>query len=412
MKAKHHQRILTALDAALLIALAAALLAWFFDPFQTTFGPLRLRISWPFKPVLFLLLTLLLRVIHARRGAPDTATPPRARCMPKIALALGMLLLPLLLTEQLLARLGVPEGEPVFVMHGQRGAATRADGSMVKDADVLWRFEPGKVFNGRTVNALGFLDRDVQAIKPAGLKRVVCMGDSCTAQGTPPYAGHLNKLLQEESPDGQPWEAFNTAVHGYTVLQGLALFRTRVADFDPDIVTVMFGWNDHWLAPEQDAVRLARAGSPLVTAVRNALARKRLIVALARTFKKKTEGATLRVPPEDYAQGLRELVAAIRQSGAEPLLLTAPRAATISGHLINAGHARSVSEALQLHDAYAEITRRIAREEQVRLFDLAAHFTRPEDFSRDGVHYQGEGIERIARLLHRELMEWKKDVRP
>lgn len=405
------QRHLTLIDFALLLAWLAALLAWFFDPFQFAFGPIHGRISWGLKPIVVPLLLLLLRVVFARAHATELASAARPRRLPKAALAVFMTLLVLALAEALLARVGVPAGEPVFLMHGQGGTAMRDDGSMVKDADLLWRFESGKVFNGRTVNALGFLDREVTAAKPPGMRRVICMGDSCTAQGTPPYSGHLNNLLKEKSPDGQPWEAFNTAVHGYTVLQGLALFRTRVASFSPDIVTIMFGWNDHWLAPEEDVPRLARVGSPALTAVRNALARKRLVVALTRKAKPDKNDVTVRVPPAVYAQGLRDLIAAIRQCGGEPLLMTAPRADTISGHLVNAGHARSKAEALRLHDEYADITRRVAREENARLFDLALAFTNAEYFSRDGVHYQGEGIAHIAQLLHHELLEWNPPLK-
>ena len=144
-----------------------------------------------------------------------------------------------------------------------------------------------------------------------------------------------------------------------------------------------------------------------LTALRNALARKRLVVALTRKTKPEKADFQVRVPPAEYAQGLRDLIAAIRLSGGEPLLMTAPRADSISGHLVNAGHARSKVEALRLHDTYADITRRIAHEENARLFDLAAVFTNAEHFSRDGVHYQGEGIQHIAQLLHHELMVWK-----
>lgn len=102
-------------------------------------------------------------------------------------------------------------------------------------------------------------------------------------------------------------------MHGYTVLQGLALFRTRVAAWHPDIVTVFYGWNDHWLAAEPDAPRLARAGSSLRTAVRNALARKRITVALLKLRADAREGAmVLRVPPEEYEAGLTGLVEGIR----------------------------------------------------------------------------------------------------
>jgi lysophospholipase L1-like esterase len=350
---------------------------------------------------------VLVRVWFARKYHTVLSEKTRRRLLPKIALALFMVLFPLVITEYALAFAGVPAGEPVFVMHGQKGEAIRADGSMVNDADLLWRFEPGKEFNGRIVNAMGFLDRDVSEVKSQGVTRVICLGDSCSAQGVPPYSGHLNEMLKEQSPDETSWEAFNTAVHGYTVLQGLALYRTRVAVMSPDIVTIYFGWNDHWLAAEDDAERLARVGTPWITAMRNALVQKRMVALLAPRVNREKPDFTLRVPPDVYAGGLRDLIHAIRASGAEPLVLTAPRARTVHGHLVNAGHARSVEEALRLHDEYTDITRRIAREENTLLFDLAVAIKNPEFFSSDGIHFTDDGIREVARLIHGELMAWK-----
>ncbi|MDA0577763.1 MAG: GDSL-type esterase/lipase family protein [Verrucomicrobia bacterium] len=302
--------------------------------------------------------------------------------------------------------MGVPPGEAVFVVRGKTGPAIRADGSMVSDSDLLWRFQPGTVFNGRTVNELGFLDREVSVAKPHGVHRVVCMGDSCSGQGTPPYSGHLNALLQSQTNTTDSWEAFNTAVHGYTVLQGLALYRKHVADLEPDIVTIFYGWNDHWLSTTPDARLLARSGSALGTAARNALARKRIAVAMRTQRGADTDVRTgLRVPPEEYAEALATLVEEIQADGAIPVVLTAPRARTISRRIVHGGLTRSVEEAIELHDQYADITRHVARGTGARLFDLAALFTEPSHFSDDGIHYTDDGIRHLAQLLHGEIID-------
>lgn len=400
------ERRLTLLDLALVVSLVALGLAWFFDPFRFVMEPVRFRISWGIKPMLAPVILVALRVWFARaRGLSRADGSPR-RLLPKVALALFMTGLPLVLFEEALARAGVPAGEPVFVVRGQGGQATRADGSMVKDADLLWRFEPGKVFNGRTVNSMGFLDREVSAIKSAGVTRVICLGDSCSAQGTPPYSGHLHNLLQEKSPDGRPWESFNAAVHGYTVLQGLALFRKRISALSPDIVTLYYGWNDHWLAERDDPERLARAGSAWVTAVRNALVRKRMVQVMARKTAPGPSALKLRVPPEAYYAGLTTLIREIQDAGARPLVLTAPRGRTVHGHIANAGHARSVAEANRLHDEYADLTRRAARETNARLLDLAVVITNKDLISGDGIHFNTEGRREVARLLYDDLFAW------
>jgi lysophospholipase L1-like esterase len=399
----------TIIDLALVVTLIFALLAWFFDPWQMTWAGMRLRVSWGVKPWLAIAALMIARSWINQ----NAASAPNRLLLPRIALSIGITLLALLTLETALGWLGVPRGEGVFVVQGQSGPAIRADGSMVSDSDLLWRFQPGMVFNGRSVNQLGYLDREISPVKSDGVIRVVCMGDSCSAQGIPPYSGHLNSLLNNDATHNKQWDAFNTAVHGYTVLQGLALYRTRVAALRPDIVTVFFGWNDHWLAEEPDAARFARVGSPLSTAVRNAIAQKRITVALLKfRSKNQTNAKVLRVPPEEYETGLTALVGEIRDSGALPVLITAPRAENISRRIVHAGHTRSVEEANELHDAYAEITRRVARETGAHLFDLAALLTEPTYFSDDGIHYTDEGIRRIAELLHNEIMNVIQSEKP
>ncbi len=385
-------RLVTALDAAVIVSLVVALLAWFFGRLRLTVGPARLSVVWGLRPVLVPLFLLALR----RLCEPAQAAAPRL--MPRFALGLAAMLVPLASIEAILGAFGVPEGKPVFVLHGGGGEEVRADGSMVTDTDLLWRFRPGATFLGRRVNPLGFLDEEVPIEKPRGTKRVISLGDSCTGQGMPPYSGSLNALLQKESPDGSPWEAFNVGVHGYSVLQGLRLFETRVRFWKADVVTVFFGWNDHWLGPEEDAARIARAGSPLETAVRNAVARKRLHTWISQRLEPQTPEGRLRVPRETYAEGLRTLIGAIRASGAEPLILTAPRDRTLSGRIVHLHQARSVEEAMQLHDDYVSVTRAVAREEEAALVDLAERFDGQgrEMFLQDGIHFTQAGLERIA----------------
>jgi lysophospholipase L1-like esterase len=391
-------RWVTATDMAIALAMTAALLAWLYDPLSWQTDLVRLRIRWDARPVLAVLFLLGLRAAVTRR----TLAAARPRLLPRINLGLGMTLALLVLIESVLRLAGVPPGEPVFVVRGSTGPPVRADGSMVADADLLWRFAPGKVFNGRRVNQLGFLDREVDAAKPPGVRRVVCLGDSCSAQGEPPYSGYIHALLTSR-PDAAaaPREAFNAAVHGYTVLQGLALYRQRISSLDPDLVTIYFGWNDHWLADEADAARLARTGSPAWTALRNAVGRKRITQLLARTRRHPPPAErVVRVPPDTYSAELRELVRAIQADGAVPVVITAPRAPTISRRLVHAGQTPSVEEAIRQHDAYAAITRAVAQETGAVLCDLAAEGVDPAYFSDDGIHFTQDGLRHLADRIH------------
>jgi lysophospholipase L1-like esterase len=395
------KRVVAILDFALVLALAVALLAWLFDPFRLTLGPARLTVGWGLKP-LVVPFALLLARIAAGRSLPL----PRRSGLSRVALALAAVLLPLAAIDGALALAGVKPGEAVFVVRGEGGEAVRADGSMVSDAVLLWKFQPGVDFNGRRVNKHGFLDREIDAKKAPGVRRIICMGDSCTAQGAPTYAGHLNRLLQENPPGPGSWEAFNTGVHGYTVLQGLALFRERVGGFEPDIVTIYFGWNDHWLAEDTDAERMARAGSAWQTALRNALAKKRLRAWLAPSPDREPGATRLRVAPDEYHRGLADLIGEIRAAGATPLVLAAPRAATIHRGIVHGGHARSVDEAISLHDQYLAIAREVAAREDARVLDLADIMDGEDDrgsFSKDGIHLTDAGLQRVAELIDADV---------
>jgi len=395
-------RIILIADVALFALVSLALLAWFFDPLIIRPGGLfTIRISWGFKPVLAIVITAALCAGLRSHGHPAPRPPG---LMIRLSFSLVVVLALLGGLEWMLKARGVPPGEAVFMVRGKEGGPVRADGSMIGDAELLWRFKPGTQFRGIPVNQAGFLDREFIRQKSAGTVRIISMGDSCTAEGYPPYPALLEKMYRDPS-GAPPIEVYNTGVHGYSVVQGLAQYQRTVRSFDPDIVTLFFGWNDHWLDKEQDRTRMARAGSPIATAIRNAIARKRISTWLRQPEPdgQSAAGRILRVPPEDYAGGLQTLITSIRADGAIPVVLTAPRAQTIHRRLVHGGSARSIEEAAALHDQYAEITRTVAREKNAMLVDLASTITDPGYFKDDGIHFTDAGRNAIARKLHEEL---------
>jgi lysophospholipase L1-like esterase len=284
----------------------------------------------------------------------------------------------------------------------------------VADADLLWRFKPGSSIHGQAVNAIGFPEREVAPEKRPGAIRVICLGDSCTADAVPPYPTVLHSLLTNAPPSGREWEAFHNAVHGYSVVQGLTLFRKTTRHFRPDVVTVYFGWNDHWAAPVPDRVRMTSMRNSLRHQILQGLQAKRFYQLLFKLLRggvaSRTAGAppqALRVPPDDYRRSLLELVREIRESGATPILLTAPRARTVSADLAERTHGTTVGEIHDRHDRYIGITRSVARETEVLLLDLAAEFEsdplRDTYFTADGVHLTAAGRRHVAGRIYDTL---------
>ncbi len=402
-------------DALLLAGLVALPLAWFFDPLRITWGPIHTRMSWSWKawilPVVFLALRALLRRRGFAGGLFRAAAIRKATASWLITWGFFMAI------EGALALAGLhPAAAPPIVIHGNESVDTRVydrDPKVVHDPELLWRFAPGRRWDGITINQLGFRDREFTAEKPVGMRRVIAMGDSCTAQGHPPYSGELDRLFQAQPPTPARWEAVNTGVFGYSSLQGLRQFQNTVRHFSPDVVTLYFGWNDHWIHDRPDDLRLARRLHPAHAAVVDSLQRLRLFGVLSRVMNppahapRADDRKTYRVPPGLYEATLARFVEEIQAIGALPVLITAPRRA-LTQTLVNSGHARSPEEAQRVHDEYVGITRAVAAARGVPLLDLAAAMAGPEYdamFSRDGIHFRQSGLAHIAGRIHAKLLE-------
>ncbi|MDZ4200043.1 MAG: SGNH/GDSL hydrolase family protein [Kiritimatiellia bacterium] len=297
--------------------------------------------------------------------------------------------------------------QPITIV-GREGVSNPDDTrGMLPDSELQVRFNPGAEWRGRRVNQLGFLGREVEAAKKPGTVRVICMGDSCTASGVPPYADFLHERLTERPPTDQPWEAFNMAVHGYSTEHGLRLFHRQTRHLEPDYVTLFYGWNDHWRAHTTDRLRLARRVGPIQGRLVKLFRRTRLAQFVSsRTMVRQVpdvDNFVLRVPHEEYRQNLRQLVAAIRRVRAVPILMTAPRASALTPLLVKNRQVARLEDAIRLHDEYAEITREVAIETGAALLDLARIFEDEKAdalFSDDGIHHVREGRERIAREIY------------
>ncbi len=402
--------VLRGADGLCAIVLLLVPLIWFFDPLVFRLGDMRWAISWGFTPVAVLLVLLAVRWAFRRQAAQPL---PSSRLLRTVCLAVLPSFLLLLGLEGVARLAGIKpaSGAPIIVM-GKEAPLETAGRNMRGDPELLYEFEPHARWEGMTINSHGFRTWEFSAEKPAGAIRVICLGDSCTAQGQPPYSDRLNDRLQAAPPAGKQWEAFNMGVHGYSILQGLRQFQRYGPMYQPDVVTIFFGWNDHWLYSTPDRQRMGVRMNPVAGAITSGIRKKRLYAAVASLL----PGAAapgpqadqvLRVPLPEYREHLRELIRTIRAQGARPIVLTAPRT-HLHPAVVKHQHARSVEEAEQLHDAYAQATRDVAAEEAADLLDLARLFenARPEKaFMGDGIHFRSAGLDFIVDALEQHLRE-------
>ena len=395
--------MMDAWDLVFLLLLVATPLYWLLDPF-IWFE------EWKYKPFLLPLLWFILRwplrsLLNASEGHWEKSL------FKKLTVATLSPFLMLLGFEFILAKIGFTAPLKPLVIVGEKSQVQYSDNLTCPDLELLYRFNPGVMYHGRRVNSMGFLDREVDPVKKKGTCRVICMGDSCTGQGIPPYSGMLHKLLLENPITKEPWEAFNMAVHGYSSTQGLKLFQLRTKHMQPDVVSLYYGWNDHWRSELPDAYRMAtlvqNGWSAYVT---NKLQSKLFYQFLVKSFKSveyqqefDSQKFVLRVSANEYRNNLTTLVEEIRSIGALPVLITAPRNKTLSPHLVTHEQTDTIKDAMERHERYNDICRQVASDSAVPLLDLAKIFVDEnlyDFFTKDGIHLTRQGREYIADNLY------------
>jgi lysophospholipase L1-like esterase len=289
--------------------------------------------------------------------------------------------------------------------------------------------------NGEPLNSAGFRGPEFGPKRP-GVLRILALGDSCTfgyivrakigfvAQ---PYPLRLQHLVDRRLGPGRV-EVLNAGLPGYNSFQGLLLLRTKLRGLEPDLVTVRFGWNDHFLSGAGEAAAFREPATALGRAAQELLLRSKLYAFVRRL------GLELRawrepvsdqasaafrgqrrweptLPPEDFARTLRRIVEVVRARGGDAWLLTAPRNPAPSPEAAQqlAAHNRLDFERLmQVHEDYAEIVRRVGAETGALVVDLesvyARHAGEPVFFESDVVHPSEGGHNLEAETLYSVLL--------
>lgn len=229
---------------------------------------------------------------------------------------------------------------------------------------------------------------------------IVFMGDSCTEFGTYP-----SKTIAELEQAGSPLaHGVKLGVGGWSSAQGLAQLRRDVIPLHPRVVTIYYGWNDHWKAMGLTDPEIMRAHR--VRAVARHLRLAQLWLKLGVSLAARRTPAPNRVPLADYEANLLYLAREARAAGITPLFITAP-ANHVAGHepaYLAKRHLRSLAELVPLHAAYVEATKRAAGGAGAAVCDAASAFTalpQPHDryFQKDGIHLTDAGDAEMAKVV-------------
>jgi lysophospholipase L1-like esterase len=279
---------------------------------------------------------------------------------------------------------------------------------MRADPEVFWSPIPGfkGKFEGKTVtiNSLGLRGAEVTLPKPQGRKRLICFGDSITFgygvgdDETYPFA--LGRDLKDRGVD-----VVNAGVTGYTSHQVLGLLRRITPIVDPDIATVLIGWNDGNIraVDDQEYERRIRRITALEGGILGHIYTYRVMkglylraAVLGGLQRKKGDPRFVnhRASPEEYRHNLERIVEECRARRVRPVFIAFP-------------HRKKKGEAPPKFD-YSPILSEAAREQGVPLLDvgdlgLAAPLESNEGYFLDSLHLTPEGNNLMGRLLERQL---------
>lgn len=272
-----------------------------------------------------------------------------------------------------------------------------------RDKDLFWKPRPNVLGH----NSQGCYGPEFAAEKPEGVFRIVCLGDSCTHFGPMSYPDILRAVLEKQAPG--KFEVINAGVIGYTSFQGLTLLDAKVLGWSPDLVTVYFGWNDHWLARGlEDKHQKEAAPSGAV----NALEGLRLF-QLARMLKSGAKSERIdkmRVEPADYKDNLSRIHRRCGDQGAKVWFFTAPHALDIGipPYLLSSGEISDPDKLIPLHQQYNSIVRNVAKTQQAKVIDLEAEMDQMDKnslFIEDHIHLSQQGRMYLAQRLFQSLQQ-------
>jgi lysophospholipase L1-like esterase len=229
---------------------------------------------------------------------------------------------------------------------------------------------------------------------------VIFMGDSCTELSD--YPKLAMQRLRKRAPNLA--KGMNVGVAGWTTQQGLWQLERDVLPLHPKVVTIYYGWNDHWAAfgPPDAETRPNRVYFALSQHVR-----------LMQLFSMFRLGVHLRSQPlsnarvelPSYRSNLARMIRLVEDGGGVPVVITAASSHVRGQEPAYLGQRwlRDLSQLVPLHLSYVAATRQVARDGGAYLCDAFAMLEgdpkRASYFLQDGIHLSETGSNRLGDIV-------------
>ncbi|MBN1210986.1 MAG: SGNH/GDSL hydrolase family protein [candidate division Zixibacteria bacterium] len=289
-----------------------------------------------------------------------------------------------------------------------------------KDPHLFWTFRENittksEQFSYLTyhINSHGF--RGPEFEKEKKNYRILALGNSCTfgwgVDQDYTWVSQLEKILERQFPDNN-CEVINAGIPGYSSHQGKILLKEKLLDLKPDMVLIMFGWNDHFAAGKGISDLEQKMPGRFIIGLQNFFSRFKtyqLMRKIILSASEKQEFVSLgqmegkrRVSPQEFYVNLAAIAHLARENNAQPVLLVPPIACAQT--YFNG----TLSQLHVIHQAYQNRIRAVAQKEHIPLIDLQAEFDRYRDLFTDAygdpTHFNENGHRLTAETIAGQIM--------
>lgn len=253
--------------------------------------------------------------------------------------------------------------------------------------------------------------------------RIAVIGDSCSFLGVDLYPNQLASRIRADT--SLDVEVINASCPGYSSFQGVY----RLADvwpWQPDLLIVYFGWNDHWKSLNGQTDRELRQRQLLSEQAQSWLGKSRLFwslhaIRIDLAPPVPINNAPVRVPPDDYRSNLLRILSEAEERDCDVVFVTAP-SAFLEDRMprwayeffadVYRMQPAQIADIPSTHRRYNEIVREVADSHpRGHLLDVAADWQTeqeklPERFRGDRIHLTEAGHQQLAEQLYQL---WKEE---
>jgi len=262
----------------------------------------------------------------------------------------------------------------------------------VPDEELFWTLPP----NQPQVNSWGFLGNEVEIPKPAEACRILFLGDSVSMQGFP---NEVKRVLNERQ---LPVEIVNLSVAGYSTYQGRVVVDKYGSVVAPDIVVVVYGWNDHWLAYDsidsQKKIEFGLSQRAFSYVYNNLRILQGLRYLVTPVLGQDIPLPVVRVPLNEYVDNLTYIGEFFTARDVPVVFITPPTshyALGVPAFLIEQNFAVDKESVIRLHKQYNQALRELIEAKGWYLLDLEQAYETSSDldriFTKDGIHLTDYG---------------------